>query len=110
MTIYFCLRIFRQWDYLPDLLSNYGTDLLFVPAMCLFTLFFIIILKGKDNSIPTWMVLTQTLFISIYFEWYLPNQCDTPPCYVSDFGDVYAYFIGAIAFIFYQRSQFLKIN
>lgn len=107
MGLYFLLRALRSIHILPALLSNYGTDLLFVPAMCLFALFFIHYLKGMQ-LIPTWMILLQTVLISIYFEWYLPNTCISPPCYVSDYGDVIAYFIGAILFIGFQDKLLVK--
>lgn len=109
MCLYAVLRLLRHWNILPELISNYGTDVLFVPAMCLFALIFILYFKG-EHSIPFWMVVVQTLLISIYFEWYLPNNCTTPPCYIADLNDVIAYFLGAFLFIVLQKAYLFKDN
>lgn len=100
MALYFLVR----WVYIfgtTGILRWYLTDLLFVPAMCLFGL---IILRRLKNDrflrIPWYNVWLQVLAVSVYFEWYLPSQNSQ---YTSDPLDVAMYFIGGLLFILVQK-------
>ncbi|PWL27666.1 MAG: hypothetical protein DCO96_10190 [Fluviicola sp. XM-24bin1] len=100
MALYFLVRwvlIFGS----TGVLRWYLTDLLFVPAMCLFGLILIRRLKNdREILIPWYSVLLQVLLVSLYFEWYLPNQNVQ---YTSDPLDILMYFAGGIAFLLFQR-------
>lgn len=90
---------------LPIFLKNHFTDLLFVPTMCLFSIIVLrFIRKDKYLIIPWYAVILQTIFISYYFEYYLPNQENNP--YVGDAIDVFYYFIGAVFYLILQRFSF----
>ncbi len=105
MLVYGLTRYLRQRWQLPVFFEFYFTDLLFVPAMCLFSLVFLRLLKRNPSlTIPWHYVLFQTLLISLYFEWYLPVTCTNAPCYVSDMSDVICYFTGAGLFLLLQNS------
>lgn len=106
MIFYFGCRILRTtMNDLPIFLKNHFTDLLFVPVMCLFSIVILRLIR-KDTSliIPWYAVMLQTIFISYYFEYYLPNQQNNP--YVGDVIDVFWYFIGALFYLILQRYNF----
>ncbi|MDG1657784.1 MAG: hypothetical protein P8M19_02240 [Crocinitomicaceae bacterium] len=83
------------------------TDLLFVPAMASVSLFFVRIIK-RDHKIliGPLLLLVQTVLISFYFEWYLPNFDQNSHWYTSDMKDVIYYFIGAILYFGLQHIAF----
>lgn len=88
-----------------DFLNYYLTDLLFVPAMCFFSLSIIRWIKKDETiEIKPWMVLTQVIFVSIYFEWYLPNYKNNSHTYTADLFDVAMYFLGGFLFILMQKK------
>jgi len=101
MGLYFLVR----WAYIfgtTGFLRWYLTDLLFVPAMCIFGLILIRRLKNDPSiRIPWYSVLLQVTVVSIYFEWYLPSKNLQ---YTSDPIDIIMYVLGGIAFLVIQRK------
>ncbi|XOV68662.1 MAG: hypothetical protein ACFHU9_05665 [Fluviicola sp.] len=100
MTLYFLVR----WAYIfgtSGILRWYLTDFLFVPAMCLFGLIIIRRLKNDaEIRIPWYSVVIQVFAVSLYFEWYLPQQHAK---YTSDPIDVGMYILGGAAFLLVQK-------
>lgn len=100
MVIYFLVR----WALIlgdRGLIRYYLTDLLFVPAMCTFGLIGVrLIKKSKDLTISWIHVLIQVVFVSWYFEWYLPSNYEV---YTSDIWDVVMYFTGGALFLLIQK-------
>lgn len=108
MLIYFFTRYLRSTSpELPDFFRYHFTDLLFVPAMGLFALIFVRLLKRDHNiTIPGVYVLIQVVFVSLFFEWYLPNysaQHSTYGWYTSDYVDCIMYSLGGGIFLLIQR-------
>jgi len=108
MLFYFIVRLLRQqWHNAPLFLANHVTDILFVPAMATFAL--IVLRRIRNDShllIPTVYVIIQTVLVSLYFEWYLPNYPMNGHTYTADFFDVICYFSGAILYLFVQYRYF----
>ena len=104
MMVYFIIRWLRSRFDLPDFIRFQFTDLLFVPAMSLFALIVIRLIKRDDNlRIPVWTVFFQVILVSVYFEYYLPTyQANVHP-YTSDKMDVFMYFIGGGIFVVLQQ-------
>ncbi|NVK65413.1 MAG: hypothetical protein HWE22_12550 [Flavobacteriales bacterium] len=104
MTAYFITRYVRsQFDDLPHFIQYYFTDLLFVPAMCLFALIVLRFLRREPTLTIHWLaVLAQVGIVSIYFEWYLPTYPPEGHIHVADFIDCLMYLLGGIAFILIQ--------
>jgi hypothetical protein len=108
MLAYFAVRWLRNFTT-NEFISYYLTDLLFVPAMCTFALIGVRFIKRKpDLLIPGHFVLLQTIFVSFYFEWYLPEYHGKPGWYTSDIMDVLMYILGATLFILIQRFYLTK--
>jgi hypothetical protein len=108
MLFYLLVRWYRPMsDSL--FIRHHLTDVLFVPAMCLFALIFVRFFK-RDNTIviPWYYVLIQTALISIYFEWYLPTFHGRPGWYTTDWIDVIMYFTGAGIYLLLQRPLTLS--
>lgn len=105
MSFYFFVRYIRvNVEGMPDFIRFYLTDLIFVPTMCCFALIFVRILKRDTTiTISPVLVLMQTLFVSIYFEWYLPTYKGRIGWYTSDPWDIVMYFCGAFLFLVIQR-------
>ena len=73
--------------------------------MCTFALIGVRVIKRDAQAIIPWyFVLIQTVFVAIYFEWYLPVFHGKPGWYTSDLIDVVMYFIGAGLFLLIQYS------
>jgi len=106
MLLYLTARYVRVGvNGVPDFFRFYFTDLLFVPAMGLFALIFVRLLK-HDNTIkiPWFYVLAQVILVSIYFEYYLPNYSSMRmEWYTPDMIDVTMYFLGGGLFLLIQR-------
>lgn len=100
MAVYFLVRwalIFGE----TGILRWYLTDLLFVPAMCSFGLIFVRILRREPRITLKWRhVFTQVVFVSIYFEWYLPKNYNQ---YTADPWDVVMYIFGGIVYLLVQK-------
>lgn len=105
MVGYTIIRIIRSSALsINDWISSYATDILFVPAMCLFTLIIIRYLKSNPKIIfPWYLVLIQTIGVSIYFELYLPRYPLFGNTYTGDIWDVVMYFLGATGYLFFQQ-------
>lgn len=104
MSLYAIIRILRASFELPSFFAYYLTDVLFVPAMCLFALAVIRLIRPENAIvIPWYYVVLQTVLVSIYFEWYLPSMCTHEPCYVADRWDVLCYLAGACIYLVLQR-------
>lgn len=110
MIVYFVVRYVRMMALLnSDFINFHLTDLLFVPAMCLFALIAVRWIKKDDSiSIKPWMVGVQIVFVSVYFEWYLPNYRSQIHPYTSDITDVLMYFLGGVIFLMIQRRLLCK--
>jgi hypothetical protein len=106
MVIYFLTRYLRaNFLELPDFFRYHFTDLLFVPAMSLFALILIRFMKRDATiTIQWWAVALQILIITLYFEWYLPNNPPEGHIHVSDWMDSLMYAIGGILFIISQPA------
>lgn len=104
MLFYFLIRYLRATvPELPDFVRFYLTDLLFVPAMSLFALIVLRTIHRNSTITIHWLaVLTQVILISIYFEWYLPNNSPEGHLHVSDWIDCLMYTLGGSAFILIQ--------
>ncbi|MGJ8661622.1 MAG: hypothetical protein ACSHXL_06265 [Bacteroidota bacterium] len=98
--LYFIVRYIRaNWLEAPSFIQYYFTDLLFVPTMCLFALFFVRLLKRDQTlKISPALILIQVVLVSVYFEWYLPNYQNHVHPYTSDTLDIVMYIIGGIIF------------
>lgn len=103
MGAYFLIRYMRStFPGLPDFVRFHLTDLLFVPAMCLFALLAVRYLKRDHSlSIPGIYVLLQTVLVALYFEMYLPESY--PGRYTADAGDAVMYVLGGLLFVAAQR-------
>jgi hypothetical protein len=110
MLVYFVVRCVRMKALLnSDFINFHLTDLLFVPAMCLFALMAVRWVKRDDSIvIKSWMVGVQIVFVSVYFEWYLPNYKSQIHPYTSDLADVLMYVFGGGIFLMIQRRLLKK--
>lgn len=104
MSFYFLIRYLRVTvENLPDFIRFHLTDLLFVPAMSVFALIIIRFLKRDSTLTIHWLsVALQVVIVSIYFEWYLPNNAPAGHIHVSDWIDCLMYAIGGVLFILTQ--------
>jgi hypothetical protein len=104
MSFYFLIRYLRTTvDDLPTFVRYHLTDLLFVPAMSLFALIIIRFIKRDSGLTIHWIsVGVQVVLVSIYFEWYLPNNEPEGHIHVSDWMDCLMYVIGGILFLLFQ--------
>lgn len=100
MIVYFLVRwalIFGE----TGILRWYLTDLLFVPAMCTFALILVRLIKRDPTlTIPARNIFFQVFAVSVYFEWYLPNQNAK---YTSDPWDIVMYVLGGFLFLLVQK-------
>lgn len=106
MFAYLTVRYLRaRVADIPDFVRFYLTDLLFVPAMCLFALVIIRFLKRDSKlkiSFP--LVFTQVGIVALFFEWYLPYHSSKQDWYTSDLMDVLMYGLGGLLFLLLQRK------
>ncbi len=104
MITYFLIRFIRsRFEDIPHFVRYYLTDLLFVPAMCLFALIILRFLKRNATlTIPWFAVLIQVILVSLYFEWYLPMNPPEGHIHVADLFDCLMYVIGGIGFLILQ--------
>lgn len=104
MSVYFLIRYLRvRVENLPDFVRYHLTDLLFVPVMSLFALIIIRFIKRDSTITIHWLaVMVQVAVVSIYFEWYLPNNSPEGHIHVSDWIDCLMYAIGGVLFILAQ--------
>lgn len=105
MFLYFIVRFIRiVFPNAPDFVRFHLTDLLFIPAMALFALIFIRIIKRNDKlKISPFLLFFQTGLIALYFEFYLPFYSPRATEYTSDMIDILMYFLGAILFLLLQK-------
>ncbi len=106
MLCYFLVRYIRiDVDSPAHFVEYYLTDLLFVPAMSLFALIFVRLLKMSAKiKISPLLILTQVLLVSLYFEVYLPKITS----YVSDPIDILMYVLGGFIFFLIPPTTVLK--
>lgn len=104
MTLYFLIRVLRfKYPELPDFIRFHLTDFLFVPAMCLFALIVVRALRSDpDITIPWVSVAIQVVLVTVYFEWYLPNNPPVGHIHIADWLDCAMYILGGISFILLQ--------
>jgi hypothetical protein len=108
MALYFLTRYLRlEWAELPNFFRFHFTDLLFVPAMSLFSLIVIRFFKRDPSlTIPWQSVAIQVVLVSFYFEWYLPNNSPEGHVHISDAVDCLMYGLGGLIFLGWQyRSK-----
>ncbi len=100
MATYFLIRYLRSTvEHLHDFIRFHLTDLLFVPAMCLFALIILrFTRRTPELTIPWYSVMIQVAVVCFYFEWYLPNNTPKGHTHVADIVDCFMYFIGGILF------------
>ena len=90
-------------DDLPNFVRHHLTDLLFVPAMSLFALIIIRFIKRDSELKVHWLsVGIQVILVSIYFEWYLPNNSPKGHIHIADWVDCIMYIIRGGIFILTQ--------
>ncbi|MFT6923902.1 MAG: hypothetical protein ACJA1C_002922 [Crocinitomicaceae bacterium] len=106
MLCYFLVRYIRiDVDSPAHFVEFYLTDLLFVPAMSLFALIFVRLLKRDATiKISPLLIFIQVVLVSLYFEVYLPKITT----YVSDPVDVLMYVLGGFIFLLIQPTTVLK--
>jgi len=81
---------------LPDWINNYVNDFLCMPIVLVVCQYVLLYIKSdEDIGIPLALIMAITLYISIYFEYYLPS---VNPRYTADFIDIILYFSGAAIF------------
>lgn len=104
MSAYFLVRYLRSTSpELPVFIRFHLTDLLFVPAMCLFALIVLRFLRRDSSLMIHWLaVAIQVVLVSLYFEWYLPNNSPEGHLHVADVIDCVMYAIGGILFLLFQ--------
>ena len=110
MFVYFLTRYLRSTvENLPDFVRFHLTDLLFVPAMSLFALIILRFTRHDPSLTIHWLsVAIQVVIVSLYFEWYLPNNSPEGHIHVADSADCLMYVLGGILFVLFQ--PFLKIR
>ncbi len=113
LMLLYCIARLVRWSF-PEafpLFSGYFTDILFVPAMCSFSLIFTRMIKRDATLKVKWyLILLITVAISYYFEYYLPFQPGNT--YISDCLDLVCYSIGAVLYgvIQYFEPKFTSSN
>ena len=110
MSCYFLIRYLRMTvDELPNFVRYHLTDLLFVPAMSLFALIIIrFTRKEAELTIPWYSVVIQVIAVSIYFEWYLPNNSPEGHIHIGDLMDCLMYAVGGVLFLIFQPKLGLQ--
>lgn len=105
MALYFITRWIRPYVEI-DFIQHHLTDLYFIPAACLFSLFFVRKLKQDDTiQVPIHYVVILVMLTAFYFEWYLPKYYGRPGWYTSDIVDALMYAIGGVVFILMQKLE-----
>lgn len=108
IAVYFIARYLRtNVEDIPDFFKYHFTDLLYIPTVATFSLIFVRLLK-RDNTITIspWLVAFLVVFMSVYFEWYLPTYRAHIHPYTSDIWDIVMYALGGIGFLLIQRKHF----
>ena len=106
MVLYFLVRGGRMYfPNIPDFFKYHFTDLIFVPTTALLGLLGVRVLK-RDNTLTISLGLVSALvvFVSFYFEWYLPVYKQHLHPYTSDTVDVLMYAFGGLLFLYIQRK------
>lgn len=99
----------QQLFLIPNFVRYHLTDLLFVPAMSLFALIILrFTRRDRTVTIQWFSVAIQVVFVSLYFEWYLPNNSPKGHIHVGDIIDCLMYVLGGILFVLFQ--PFLKVR
>lgn len=87
---------------IPEIINSYGTDFLFMPLLLLFSLWLTRVIKReKKIFFSKLMLLVVFVYISIVFEFYLPQKSNI---YVQDKIDIVMYFLGTVSFYFLQKK------
>lgn len=88
---------------LPALINNYLNDFLCMPIILTLCLGFVrIIKKNKDIRLSGFVIISLTIYYSVYFEYYLPKVNSR---YTADPIDVLLYFAGALVFYLLQKKE-----
>jgi hypothetical protein len=108
MTLYFSARLLRiHFDAIPIFFKYYFTDLLFIPTVSIFALIFVRLIKRNNTIlISAWLIGVLIVWLSLYFEWYLPTYKSHIHPYTSDWIDVLMYCFGGLLFLWMQKKIF----
>ncbi|WP_422082513.1 hypothetical protein [Ulvibacterium sp.] len=91
---------------LPQWINNYLNDFLCMPTVLFIGQFTIRKLKRNNTIRLPWpLILTLTLFYSVYFEYYLPR---INLRYTADFWDVALYFSGSAFFYLMENKLVVR--
>ena len=102
-----CLIHFFRWVQHPlPWLNNYLTDFVFVPVIAHMSVSFIRwLLKDSTCSFPVSYLLCMALYAAIVFEYAMPRFS---PVYTGDWGDVLAYFLGALFYYYVHQGKIYR--
>lgn len=105
MSLYVLTRLIRPVVD-SEFIKYHLTDLFFIPVLLSASVLLTKIIK-RDNKLLYLKPLDIGIvifFVSIYFEWYLPNF-NNPNQYTSDYIDIIMYFVGGLIFWFIQKTK-----
>lgn len=88
---------------LPSFINNYLNDLLAIPLTCWIILIVIRKFKQSNFILTPLMIVMITLYFSVYFEWYLPQDNER---YTGDYLDILCYSSGGIIYFLLQKHLF----
>ena len=93
---FWCVIHFFRAAHCPiPFFNSYLTDFLFIPVVAHVCLWFtrLFIVQNDNYYYPSWYYLFIALYASIVFEFIMP---DFSVHFVRDYGDIVAYFTGAL--------------
>ncbi len=106
LTAAIVLSLQKMSAALPEWTNNYLNDFLCMPIVLFIGQFTVRKLKRNNALRLPWpLILTLTLFYSIYFEYYLPSFNLR---YTADFLDIILYFLGSAFFYFMENKLMVK--
>lgn len=90
---------------LPNRVQFYAADLLCMPLVFILILALLRYLyHNQQFKIPMLAIVSLTVYYAMFFEWLLPKISQR---YTADWLDVLMYTIGATAFYFLQKKNFI---
>ena len=101
------VHLARRLHHPLPLLNGYLTDVLAVPAITGITLAVTRrwIVRDPGYTYPPAYFLFVALYLSVVFEWIMPHWSHA---FTADWGDVAAYFAGALACFLIRERHFLR--
>jgi hypothetical protein len=102
--VYAVLYLLKTLGYYTPWISDYLADLLCLPIVLSIVLFAMRKMRVVPESfeLTPAMILAALIYFSIVFEWLLPLWSDR---YQSDFLDIVAYSLGAIAYYYFRKHH-----